>query len=222
MRKILLIMATLTICAYAQFTKVLEKPASESPYIYAYDAEHLNDTYSPYFAYQTGSSVSILNLNSLAVEFTTDISPIKTANPSATHSSIFFYKNLLQSDGKWTALVYSLNAPLYTVGLLTDGKYTSTSIVNYASMGLPTLRPAGNKIYLIATTETSTEVYLVRNNVPTTSAIWDKSKYMAVLEKLNTKTGSVNHFNTLGQQIPEIQYQELQKFMKKTYFENNN
>lgn len=218
MYKIIIAITFLTLTVHAQFTKVFEKPATASPYVYAYDAEHLNDIYPSYVAYQNGSTVSILNLNSLTVEYSADISPIRTAISESTHSTINFYKNLFKSDGKWTALVYSMNSTTYNVGIFSDGKYTTTAIANSASSGYPSLRPAGGKIYLVANTGSSIEVYLVRNDVPSTSAIWDNSKYMAALENLNKKSENSGHFNALGQQIPETQFQELHDFLKKNVF----
>lgn len=219
MHKIIFAIIFLSLTVHAQFTKVFEKPATASAYIYAYDAERLNEVYPSYVAYQSGSTVSILNLNTLTVEYTADISPITAATAGTTYSVVNFYKNLLQSDGKWTALVYTYNTTSYNVGLFSEGKFTATTIMSSTSAGYPTLKPAGGKIYLVANTGSSIEVYLVRNNVPSTSAIWDNSKYMAALEKMNVKKGNGNHFNALGQQIPEIQYQELQDFMKKSLFQ---
>lgn len=225
MRKILSIVAVFALSAMAQFpatpVKSFEGRLSEN-FKAAYDVEHMDDGKASYVIFTQltlipgqgiTQDVNILNMNTLTTEKTDyckeDIGGITVGIRNKQFTG---YKNLFKSDGKWTFLEISEADAMYNLGVCSDGVY-STPLTNKDFISSPII--AGGKVYIVAAIADDLEVYLLRNNVPSTAAIWEKPSYGTAQKQINEKAFN-QHFNVKGQQIPEVQFKDLQEIMKKT------
>jgi hypothetical protein len=137
MKKILSVMLLLfAVGANAQFTKVYEAPISGNYKIPwgkvllngAYDAEKLNDIYSPYHVYRSGDIVNVLNLETLEIEFKLDLTSV--IDTSYYYTYVSFYKNLFKSDKSWSCFLmpYTTTSASFGLDVYYNGKLTKTDI----------------------------------------------------------------------------------------------
>lgn len=235
MRKILSIVAVFALSAMAQFpatpVKSFEGELSEI-FKAAYDVEHMDDGKASYVIFTQDEEIPgqgitfggnylpllkrviyILNMNTLTTEKTDDCRDDLGSVTAAIRDKQFTgYKNLFKSDGKWTFLEISEADAKYNLSVCSDGVY-STPLTDKDFISSPII--AGGKVYIVAASDGNLEVYLLRNNVPSTAAIWEKSSYGTAQKQINEKAFN-QHFNVKGQQIPEVQFKDLQEIMKKT------
>ena len=224
MKKILSVMLLMfAVGANAQFTKVYEAPISGSYKIpwnkvivsSAYDVEHLNDVYSPYYAYRSGDIVNVLNLETQEVEFKLDLTSV--IDTSFYYTYVYFYKNLFKSDKSWSCFLmpYTVTSSSFGLDVYDNGKLTKTAIKSTSTF--PSLRSGNGKLYLLAASSTSIEVYLVRNDLPQTTAIPYNSSYISALKRISDEH-EAKLFNAVGQKIDDAYYGTLPDYLKKTIY----
>ena len=209
--------------ASAQFTKVYEVPISNNYKIPmgkvqisgVYDAEKINEIYPQYHAFRSGDEIKVLNLSTQDVEFSMDLTSLIDTTHYYTYVTL--YKNLFKSDNSWSCFLipYTTTSSFFDLEIYSYGKHTKTNI-KQASI-VPNLRSGDGKLFLIAQTNNSVEVYLVRNDMPQTSAIPYNTPYISALKKINDNQGS-KLFNAIGQKIDDSFYGTLPDYLKKTYY----
>ena len=224
MKKILSVMLLMfAVGANAQFTKVYEAPISGNYKIPwgkvllngAYDAEKLNDIYSPYHVYRSGDIVNVLNLETLEIEFKLDLTSV--IDTSYYYTYVSFYKNLFKSDKSWSCFLmpYTPTSASFGLDVYDNGKLTKTDIKTTSTF--PSLRSGNGKLHLVASSNTSLEVYLVRNDLPQTSTIPYNSSYISALKRISDEH-EAKLFNAVGQKIDDAYYGTLPNYLKKTIY----
>lgn len=209
--------------ANAQFTKVFETPVSavgkipaNKAMVYgAFDAEKTSDVYPPYVSFRSGDNMNVLNLQTLEIEYKLDLTSI--IDTSYVYTYVAFYKNLFKSDNSWSCLLmpYTATTGGYGLHIYSGGKITKTDIVAYSTF--PAIRRVDEKLLLLIPTKTSYEVYLVRNDLPQTTAIPYSSPYISALKKLSDEH-ETKLFNAIGQKIDDSYYGTLPDYLKKTIY----
>lgn len=213
MKKIFSIIAVLALSAFAQFPSTPVKTIVVDKYFDAYDIEHMNDGQTSYLAFaqyveNDGSYIRILDMSTLTEEISFRCSSFDCWTDGV---ELYGYKNLFKSDGKWTFL--SKRGEDFQVWHEGNVSAPFSNLSRNSTLSSPIV--AGGKAYIILSTKTVIDIYLLRNDMPSTSAIWEKPSYGTAQKQINDKKFD-QHFNVLGQQIPDVQFKDFQEIMKKT------
>lgn len=224
MKRILFILLFLfAVGANAQFTKVFETPvfsAGKIPSLkvslnVTYDVEETNELMSHYYTFRTGDEVKILNLESMETEFSMDLTGVIDTSYYTTY--LLFYKNFYKSDKSWTCILvpYTASTGEFGLQIYNGGKLTKTDIKS-ASI-LPYVVKTKEKVFLLTRSKDAVVVYLVRNDLPQTTAIPYSSPYISALKKLSDEH-ETKLFNAVGQKIDASYYGTLPDYLKKTIY----
>lgn len=224
MKKIVLIfLLSFAVCANAQFAKVLETPISAAAKIPAnkvqlnitYDVEEINELISHYYTFRSGDEIKILNLESMEIEFTMSLTGV--IDTSFYYTYLSFYKNFYKSDKSWTCFVmpYSATTGEYGLQIYSAGKLTQTGITSTSRM--PYAAKTKDKLFLLTRSKDALVVYLVRNDMPQTTAIPYNSSYISALKRISDDH-EVKLFNAVGQKIDDAYYGTLPDYLKKTIY----
>ena len=191
MKRILFILLFLfAVGANAQFTKVFETPISSTGKIPSlkvqlngtYDVEETNELMlSHYYTFRTGDEVKILNLESMEIEFSMDLTGV--IDTSYYYTYLLFYKNFYKSDKSWTCFLvpYTASTGEYGLQIYNGGKLTTTDIKSVSMM--PHAAKTKEKLFLLTRSKDALVVYLVRNDLPQTTAVPYNSPYISALKK---------------------------------------
>lgn len=223
MKKIVLAIAVLALAAHAQFTELysilVDKTNTAVNIMASIDVEHMSTSYQ---AYMLDGKATIYDLENGQTDATFDLSAVKSGY-------LYFYKNFLKKDGKWTVVIFGMFDGVYKLYLMTDGvltdfefpKLTVSSAGNLIEVNAiptpPVFTIKNGKMYMsvLLTAAISNygqqTVYLVRNNVSSSSI----SKTAGEIKLVNSDAA---HYNAIGQQIPEDKYQNISDELKRTLF----
>ena len=158
---------------------------------------------------------AVATLQGAEVEFKLDITSV--IDTSFYYTYVFFYKNLFKSDKSWSCFLmpYTVTSSSFGLDVYDNGKLTKTAIKSTSTF--PSLRSGNGKLYLLAASSTSIEVYLVRNDLPQTTAIPYNSSYISALKRISDEH-EAKLFNAVGQKIDDAYYGTLPDYLKKTIY----
>ena len=214
--KVLILLVLLATFAEAQLTKVFETsvnaPSSKLSVAYAYDAEDLNNIYNNFYTFVSGSEVKILNLKTHEIDYSFNVAAYVDTT-AVSYASISCYKNFFKSDGTWSCLVKP-NSNSETMKIVHNGTAIPTDVKNsmYAEV-----RAFEGNLYVVSKMQDKVEVFLVRNDLPQTSAIPYESSYISALKKMSDARNE-KLFNAIGQKIDDSYYGTLPDYLKKTIY----
>ncbi|OWV27127.1 hypothetical protein B7988_02955 [Fibrobacter sp. UWB1] len=219
MKKILSVMLLLfAVAANAQLTKIFETPVVSSSSrvinnVNAFDAENLNDIYFGYYAFLSGSEAKILNLKTQEIEHTLNITAFVDTT-KITSLGVSCYKNFFKSDGAWSCLIKPYSSYSETMKIIHNGKVISTTVQNSL---FAEVRQSNGNLYVVSKLQDKIEVYLVRNDLPQTTAIPYNSSYISALKRISDEH-EAKLFNVVGQKIDDAYYGTLPDYLKKTIY----
>ena len=176
---LLLFIALGAVSANAQFVKAFTVKAEPSckQTFYAFDAEDMDARNN--VAYVDGCKLNVLDLKSGSPQYTLDLS--RDGLDSAY--SVYLYRNLTASDGKWTPIAAFRGADgMYAVFAIVSGK--RVSLGSYRSAISPGIAIDGGTMYMVFNDQESITVYVARNDVRSILAIYGKSRYVTELGRM--------------------------------------
>lgn len=154
--------------ANAQVTKALSIKTAKSCNAGVYGGDDIDNRTNygtgRYFAYMDGCTAKVFEIPTAQDVFSLDLEGVGV-NTESQYSYVTLYRNLLASDGKWTAIYYELtstNPFSYTVSVIAGN---SKQVLSTTATNAPSLNLDGSNLYIVVTEPDRVDFYIARNNV---------------------------------------------------------